>query len=105
MAHEAGDIRRLLGLARQDETRTDLEAWPRDIQYNGGSAGYPSACADAEAMTLETHNYPTKLLFVCSQNRFRSLTAETIFDGVSGLQVRSVGTQPNARVVVTEGHI
>lgn len=46
-----------------------------------------------------------KLLFVCSRNRIRSLTAEKIFDGVSGLQARSAGTQPNARIVVSQGHI
>ena len=46
-----------------------------------------------------------KLLFVCSQNKLRSLTAEKLFEGVSGYQVRSVGTQPGARIVVTEGHL
>jgi len=50
-------------------------------------------------------NHPTKLLFVCSRNRRRSLTAERIFAGVPGFQVRSAGTQPEARIVVTEGHI
>jgi len=49
--------------------------------------------------------YPIKILFVCSQNRWRSITAEKIFTGVPNLQVRSAGTQPDARVVVTEGHI
>jgi predicted protein tyrosine phosphatase len=49
--------------------------------------------------------YPTKVLFVCSQNRIRSLTAERIFDGVAGFQVRSAGTQPDARIVITEGQI
>ena len=49
--------------------------------------------------------YPTKLLFVCSQNRRRSLTAERIFSGIPGLQVRSAGTQPDARIVATEGHL
>src|SRR5438045_426363 len=49
--------------------------------------------------------HPTKLLFVCSRNRFRSLTAERIFSGIPGIQVRSAGTQPDARIVVTEGHI
>jgi predicted protein tyrosine phosphatase len=49
--------------------------------------------------------HPTKVLFVCSQNRIRSLTAERIFAGVDGFQARSAGTQPNARIVVTEGHI
>ncbi|MDB6074837.1 MAG: protein tyrosine phosphatase [Verrucomicrobiaceae bacterium] len=46
-----------------------------------------------------------KLLFICSRNRFRSLTAERIFTGIPGYEVRSAGTQPGARVVVTEGMI
>ena len=46
-----------------------------------------------------------KLLFVCSRNRFRSLTAEKLFEGSPHYQVRSVGTQPDARIVVTEGHL
>ncbi|MBL9136505.1 MAG: protein tyrosine phosphatase [Verrucomicrobiales bacterium] len=46
-----------------------------------------------------------KLLFVCSQNRMRSLTAEKLVEGVPGFQARSVGTQPDARIVVTEGHL
>ncbi len=48
---------------------------------------------------------PLKLLFICSRNKMRSLTAERIFSGVPGWQVRSAGTQPGARVVVTEGHV
>ena len=46
-----------------------------------------------------------KLLFICSRNKFRSLTAERLFDGFSLYQVRSAGTQPGARIVVTEGHV
>lgn len=46
-----------------------------------------------------------KILFVCSRNRIRSLTAETIFDGAGGHQVRSVGTEEGARIRVTPGHI
>lgn len=46
-----------------------------------------------------------KLLFVCSQNRFRSLTAEKLFEGSPHYHVRSVGTQPDARILVTEGHL
>jgi len=49
--------------------------------------------------------YPIKLLFVCSRNRIRSLTAEKIFFGLPRFQVRSAGTQPGARIVITEGHI
>lgn len=46
-----------------------------------------------------------KLLFVCSRNRLRSLTAEKLFEGFPGYQVRSAGTQPDARIVITAGHI
>ena len=45
------------------------------------------------------------ILFVCSQNKRRSLTAEKIFDGVNGHSVRSVGTEKNSRVKVTPGLI
>ena len=48
---------------------------------------------------------PLKLLFICSRNKFRSLTAEKLLEGVPGYQVRSAGTQPDARIVVTEGHL
>jgi predicted protein tyrosine phosphatase len=46
-----------------------------------------------------------KLLFICSQNRQRSLTAERIFDGVDGHQARSAGTEAGARIRVTAGHL
>ena len=46
-----------------------------------------------------------KLLFVCSQNKFRSLTAEKLLTDSPHYQVRSVGTQSGARIVVTEGHL
>jgi predicted protein tyrosine phosphatase len=48
---------------------------------------------------------PQKLLFVCSQNKLRSLTAEKFFEDSAHYQVRSVGTQPDARIVVSEGHL
>lgn len=44
-----------------------------------------------------------KLLFICSQNKRRSLTAEKLFDGYNGHQARSAGTESNARVKVTPG--
>lgn len=47
----------------------------------------------------------SKLLFICSRNKWRSLTAETVLSGVDGHEVRSAGTEPQARVRVTEGHI
>lgn len=46
-----------------------------------------------------------KVLFVCSRNRIRSLTAETIFNGAGGHQVRSVGTEAGARIRVNAGHL
>jgi predicted protein tyrosine phosphatase len=46
-----------------------------------------------------------KLLFVCSRNRKRSLTAERVFSKVTGWEVSSAGTEEGARVKVTEGHI
>ena len=49
--------------------------------------------------------HSTKLLFGCSRNRKRSLTAEKLLEGTPGFEVRSAGTQPGARIVVTEGHV
>ena len=46
-----------------------------------------------------------KLLFICSRNKLRSLTAEKLLEGLPQFQIRSAGTQPGARIVVTEGHI
>jgi predicted protein tyrosine phosphatase len=46
-----------------------------------------------------------KYLFVCSRNRRRSLTAEHVLRGQKGLEVRSAGTQPGARVVLSAGLI
>lgn len=46
-----------------------------------------------------------KLLFVCSRNRRRSLTAERIFEGSDVYDVKSAGTQPEARVALTPGLI
>jgi predicted protein tyrosine phosphatase len=48
-------------------------------------------------------SYSIKLLFICSRNRRRSLTAEEIFKAKPEIQVRSAGTQPSARIGVTEG--
>ena len=49
--------------------------------------------------------FATKLLFICSRNKIRSLTAEKLFADHPGFDVRSAGTQPGARSVVTAGHI
>ncbi len=45
------------------------------------------------------------LLFICSQNRWRSLTAERLFDGHPDVTARSAGTEAGARVRVTAGHL
>lgn len=47
----------------------------------------------------------TKLLFVCSRNRWRSPTAEALFRGDPSYEARSAGTENGARVKVTAGHI
>jgi predicted protein tyrosine phosphatase len=46
-----------------------------------------------------------KILFVCSQNRIRSLTAEKLFEGNTVYEVRSAGTESDARIKITAGHI
>jgi predicted protein tyrosine phosphatase len=46
-----------------------------------------------------------KLLFICSQNKWRSLTAERLFDAHPHYEARSAGTEPGARVRVTAGHL
>ena len=42
------------------------------------------------------------ILFVCSQNKWRSKTAETIFKNDEGLCVKSAGTEKGARIRITE---
>nr|WP_246558657.1 protein tyrosine phosphatase [Hymenobacter piscis] len=44
-------------------------------------------------------------MFICSQNRWRSLTAERLFDNHPPYQACSAGTEPGARVRVTAGHL
>ena len=46
-----------------------------------------------------------KLLFVCSQNKRRSLTAEKMFDNSPDFAVKSAGTENNSRVKITAGLI
>ncbi|GAB3572783.1 low molecular weight protein tyrosine phosphatase family protein [Hymenobacter daeguensis] len=46
-----------------------------------------------------------RLLFICSQNKWRSLTAERLFDDHPHHEARSAGTEPGARVRVTAGHL
>lgn len=43
----------------------------------------------------------TRLLFVCSQNRLRSTTAETVFSQYEGIEAISAGTNNDAEIPVT----
>ncbi len=45
------------------------------------------------------------ILFVCSKNKWRSRTAETIFKNSRNHAVKSAGTSPNARVKLSESHL
>jgi predicted protein tyrosine phosphatase len=60
---------------------------------------------DCSRVLTEAGVSAMQVLFVCSQNRLRSLTAETIFDGLNGHRVRSAGTEEGARIRVTAGHL
>ena len=54
---------------------------------------------------FDAANARTKILFVCSRNQRRSLTAETIFKSDPAWDVRSAGTEESARIKVTAGHL
>lgn len=45
------------------------------------------------------------VLFVCSRNKWRSPTAETIYKKRQGLHVKSAGTEPSAKNRVSAQHI
>jgi predicted protein tyrosine phosphatase len=46
-----------------------------------------------------------KILFVCSRNNWRSPTAEAIYKNMQGIEVKSAGTEPSAKVKVSSKHI
>lgn len=46
-----------------------------------------------------------RVLFICSQNKFRSRTAHEIFCHSEKIDVDSAGTEKDARVVVEPDHI
>jgi len=46
-----------------------------------------------------------KVLFVCSRNKWRSRTAETIFKDNGHHEVRSAGTESTARIRITQAMI
>jgi predicted protein tyrosine phosphatase len=41
------------------------------------------------------------ILFICSRNKWRSATAETIYKNHADHQVRSAGTEPSARIKIS----
>jgi predicted protein tyrosine phosphatase len=45
------------------------------------------------------------ILFVCSRNKWRSPTAETIYKGRQDHKVQSAGTEPSAKIRVSSKHI
>jgi predicted protein tyrosine phosphatase len=47
---------------------------------------------------------PQKLLFVCTENRMRSLTAEKIYEGFPGYEVKSAGIELGARIRLNQGY-
>ncbi len=50
-------------------------------------------------------NMKTKLLFLCSRNQWRSPTAEALFRDHPRYEARSAGTENNARIKLTAGHV
>ena len=46
-----------------------------------------------------------KILFVCSRNKWRSRTAETIFKNNGLHQIQSAGTEKSARIRITQNMI
>ena len=56
-------------------------------------------------INLDDPNHRLKILFICSRNRRRSLTAETIFKSEPAWDVRSAGTEDAARIKVTAGQL
>ena len=56
-------------------------------------------------MTFFYETHYLRILFICSQNKWRSLTAERLFDDHPHYEARSAGTEPGARMRVAAGHI
>lgn len=52
-----------------------------------------------------TKKEPLRILFVCSQNKWRSRTAEHIFRNKTGWNVRSAGTDRAARIRLNTQHV
>ena len=87
-------IRPSMGHKRQYEEM--MEEWE-------GFGGKKIVCLTGEMAPAEEMGDGMNLLFICSQNKRRSLTAEKIFDGYHGHRAFSAGTESNARIKVTPG--
>lgn len=48
------------------------------------------------------NSYEVNILSVCSRNKWRSRTAETIFANIQNHEIKSAGTEKDARIKVTE---
>jgi len=94
---EAGELAR-----RHDVTGVPFFIINNTITLSG--AQEPETFIEAFKLP-DNDSRPTKLLFVCSKNKWRSLTAERMLNGVNGYDVRSAGTEKDARIKVTAGHI
>lgn len=46
-----------------------------------------------------------RILFICSQNKFRSRTAHEVFRNSKNIEVDSAGTEKDAQVIVEPDHI
>lgn len=53
----------------------------------------------------QKRNKLKRILFVCSRNKWRSLTAETIFKNNPNFEVKSAGTENSARIRINSNHI
>ena len=47
-------------------------------------------------------NTNLNILFVCSRNKWRSPTAEAIYKNREGYQIKSAGTEPSAKICVSQ---
>ena len=54
---------------------------------------------------IEVSSEQVNVLFVCSRNQWRRPTAEALFKNAPGINARSAGTSPSARIRITERHI
>ncbi|MGH1334645.1 MAG: low molecular weight protein tyrosine phosphatase family protein [Aureispira sp.] len=54
---------------------------------------------------MSKKNDALRILFICSQNKWRSRTAEHIFKNKAGWNVRSAGTDRAARVRLNANHV